>query len=52
MAVALRDHHYYVYIVARRGTRVLYVGVTNSVSRRTGQHKEKVFPGFTAHYNC
>jgi putative endonuclease len=46
-----RDHHYYVYIVASR-TRVLYVGVTNSVSRRTGQHKEKVFPGFTAHYNC
>lgn len=49
--MAAREHRYYVYIVASR-TRVLYCGMTNSVIRRTAQHRGKVFPGFTEHYNC
>ncbi len=51
LTVSKRDHHYYVYIIASR-TRVLYTGITNSVARRTEQHREAVFPGFTAHYQC
>jgi putative endonuclease len=47
----LRDHHYYVYIVCSR-TRVLYCGVTNSVARRTDEHRSAVIPGFTANYRC
>jgi putative endonuclease len=46
-----RDHHYYVYIIASR-TRVLYCGVTNSVARRTQEHRESEIPGFTASYHC
>ena len=46
-----REHHYYVYIVASR-TRVLYCGMTNSVARRTGEHRAAIIPGFTADYQC
>jgi putative endonuclease len=49
--MAKRDHHYYVYIVASR-THVLYCGITNSIRRRTGEHKDGLFPGFTAAYQC
>src|ERR1700685_4345351 len=44
-----RDHHYYVYIVASR-SRVLYCGLTNSVARRTEEHRAGLIPGFTAEY--
>ncbi len=47
----MREHHYYVYIVASR-THVFYVGVTNSVLRRTEEHREAHVPGFTADYRC
>ncbi len=46
-----RDHHYYVYIVASR-TRVLYCGMTNSVARRTEEHRAALIPGFSADYQC
>jgi putative endonuclease len=41
---------YYVYIMASR-SHVLYVGVTNDLRRRMGQHKQKVIEGFTQKYN-
>jgi putative endonuclease len=47
----VKEHHYYVYMVASR-THVLYVGVTNNVQRRAGQHREGDGPGFTAAYRC
>jgi putative endonuclease len=47
----MREHRYYVYIVASR-THVLYVGVTNSVWRRTEEHRAADVSGFTADYRC
>ncbi len=41
---------YYVYIVASRRNGTLYVGVTNNLARRAGEHKDKVLPGFTRKY--
>ncbi len=44
-----REHHYYVYIVASR-TRVLYCGMTNSIARRTEEHRAGSIPGFSSDY--
>ena len=46
-----REHVYYVYLIASR-SRTLYCGVTNSVSRRTAQHRSHEYEGFTATYHC
>lgn len=44
---------YYTYIMTNRNNTVLYVGVTNSISRRIYEHKEKLSPydSFTKKYN-
>ena len=43
---------YYVYILASKRNGTLYVGVTNSLFRRSFQHKLKENPkSFTAKYN-
>ncbi|HYS45124.1 MAG TPA: GIY-YIG nuclease family protein [Rhizomicrobium sp.] len=41
---------YFVYMLASRRNGTLYVGVTNNLGRRAGEHKEKGVPGFTKHY--
>ena len=41
---------FHVYILASR-TKVLYVGVTSSLSRRIAEHKAHVVGGFTLQYN-
>jgi putative endonuclease len=40
---------YYVYIMAS-ASRVLYVGVTNSIDRRVVEHRQGWVPGFTTKY--
>ena len=42
---------YFVYILTNQHHTVLYVGFTDEVFRRTGEHKEKILPGFTIRYN-
>ena len=46
----MRFHSYYVYILASRIGGTLYVGVTNDLVRRVGEHREKLVPGFTRKY--
>ena len=46
----LREYKYYVYIMASRSLN-LYTGVTNSIFRRTLQHKRGDVEGFTKRYN-
>ncbi len=43
---------YWVYMLTNRWRNVLYTGVTNSLERRTWEHKNKAVPGFTKQYNC
>ena len=46
----MREHLYFVYILASRRNGTLYVGVTNDVMRRTWQHKNDLVEGFTKKY--
>lgn len=41
---------YYVYILASI-SRVLYIGITNDLTRRIAEHKQKLVRGFTSRYN-
>jgi len=42
---------YYVYILTNRSNKVLYTGITNDLSRRIYEHKNKLINGFTSKYN-
>lgn len=41
-----------VYIVASRYRGTIYTGVTSNLYDRIAAHKEKVFQGFSADYDC
>ncbi|NGP90237.1 GIY-YIG nuclease family protein [Fodinibius halophilus] len=41
---------YYVYIMSNI-SKMIYTGMTNSLTRRVREHKEKVNEGFTKRYN-
>ncbi len=46
----MREHIYYVYILASRRNGTLYCGVTNDIMRRTWEHKNGIADGFTKKY--
>ncbi|MBS1526141.1 MAG: GIY-YIG nuclease family protein [Bacteroidetes bacterium] len=48
----MKQHNYCVYIVTNKDNRVLYIGVTSDLQVRIWQHKNKVYKGFTARYDC
>ena len=43
---------YYVYIMSSKNNTTLYVGMTNSIERRSEEHKSGLIKGFTQRYNC
>ena len=47
-----REYNFWIYIVTNKNHSVLYIGVTNSLSRRTWEHREGNRAGFAADYRC
>ena len=41
---------FYVYILASRRNGTLYIGSTDSIVRRVGEHREGLIPGFTSRH--
>ncbi len=41
---------FYVYILASGRNGTLYIGSTDSLGRRVGEHREELTPGFTSRY--
>jgi putative endonuclease len=46
----MRDHVYWVYILASRRNGTLYTGVTSDLTGRVQAHREGLIPGFTKKY--
>jgi putative endonuclease len=46
------DYNFWVYIITNRSHSVLYIGVTNRLSRRTWEHRVGVKAGFASKYQC
>src|SRR5260370_4703190 len=47
-----RDYDFWVYIMTNQHDSVLYIGITNDLSRRLGEHQSGEIPGFTTDYRC
>ena len=45
------NKQFYIYILTNKNNNVLYIGVTNGLSRRIFEHKNKLVDGFTKKYN-
>jgi len=46
----MKEHVYFVYMLASAFKGTLYVGMTNNLIHRIWQHKEGIIPGFTVRY--
>ena len=42
---------YFVYIIASKKNGTIYIGVTNNLSKRIWEHKNKIAAGFTSKYD-
>ena len=47
----MREHLYFVYMLASKPQGTLYVGVTNNLLRRVSEHRAGMVPGFTKKYD-
>ena len=45
-----RDHTYFVYLLASKKYGTLYIGVTNDLLRRVGEHRDGIGSAFTRKY--
>lgn len=50
MAPAPMPKTYYVYILASKRNGTLYIGVTNDLARRLGEHRDGLVSGFVKKY--
>lgn len=46
----MREHRYFVYMLASGPQGTLYIGVTNDLIRRVSEHREGMVAGFTKKY--
>ena len=47
----MRDYDFWVYIVTNRNHSVLYIGLTNRLSRRVWEHRQETGANFPAAYH-
>ena len=47
-----REYDFWVYIMTNKLDSVLYIGMTNDLTRRVSEHQSDEIPGFTADYRC
>jgi putative endonuclease len=45
-----REYDFWVYIMTNKLDSVLYIGMTNDLTRRVSEHQSGEIPGFTADY--
>ena len=48
----MTNRQYYVYVMTNKANTVFYTGVTNDLSRRVCEHRQKLLKGFTRRYNA
>jgi putative endonuclease len=46
------DYNFWIYMMTNRNHTVLYIGMTNRLSRRTWEHREGAKSGFASKYQC
>jgi len=47
-----RECDFWAYIMTNKLDSVLYIGMTNDLTRRVSEHQSGDIPGFTADYRC